>query len=311
MAFSRNMRVIQRVALCLTFLLHCSVSFAQAQSSAGGRAGERPCSLLQGTASQRKAPTPADLLRAYNAQVHLFRSIHMVGTMRGSSTVGSAGKVKQRELAAIIDLMQPDMLRINGIVPYAGNRIVDLTSDGKDFGLLVPGEGDKKRFFFGPVDAPARAENPWENMRPGPFLLALRWEEGAIQTQARQQPGELKPAVATLDIDIPGHRRAMPSSVRAWFDLDQGVVNRLTVYDASDAPIFETYYSDWRTRTAPSGDGSDECYPRQIQIVDKRLRFEVEIHINEVTLNMDMPRSIFRLMQPRGVPMTRLDGPDH
>jgi hypothetical protein len=280
-------------------------SLAQTQPAVRSRTGNQPCSLLGGTPSQIKASAPADLQRAYNAQAHMFRSIHLVGTMHSSSTQDGSNGGKRRELGAIIDLQQPDMIRINGVVPYAGSRVVELTSDGRNFGLLVP-SGDTKLYYFGPVDAPARSQNPWENLRPGPFLLALRWEEGTMQTLPQQ--AETDPASATLVIDVPGHANAGPHQVRAQFDLSKGVVDLLTVYDGAGSPLFQTHYSDWRTTANSSSSVPDDCYPRQILMVDNRHGYEVNIHINDVTLNMETPRSLFRPSPPRGVPIKRLDG---
>lgn len=296
----------RRVALHTVLALGGSIALAQTPSIAGSPSAERPCSLLSGTPGQLQASTPADLLQAYNAQAHLFRSIHLIGTMRGSTIGDDPATGRHRELAVILDLLQPDMLRINGVVPYAGSRVFELTSDGKDFGLLAPG-AHGKLYFFGPVDAPARSQNAWENLRPGPFLPALRWEAGTLRAQPQQ--AENDPAAATLLIDVPGRGIAPPHTVRVRFNRSNGVVDLLTVYDAAGSPIFESHYSAWRTTAKPSSTAPDACYPRQILLLDHRRRFQVEIHINDLELNLDTPRSLFRPSPPRGVPVKRLDGP--
>ena len=64
----------------------------------------------------------------------------------------------KNEFGAIVDLMQPNLIHITGVVPYEGNRVVDLTSDGHQFGLLIPEDG-KKVFLTGPIDASPQSKN--------------------------------------------------------------------------------------------------------------------------------------------------------
>jgi len=270
----------------------------QISSVAADRSGTRPCSLLDPSA---KAVSAADLFRAYDSQVHLVRSLHILGSMSGAIS-GVAGK--PLELAAIIDLVQPDMIRITGIVQYQGSRAVELTSDGHQFGLLVP-EGGGKVFLAGPIDAPPNSTNPRENLRPRPFIEALRWEEG--------KPGAMKadPKMAAgsrvLTIDVASSEITPSRKVDVAFDLVRGVVDSLTAYDSAGKRIFQARYSDWRTGMDPSSGVPVECYARHIVLDELEQNYQVDLRITDLVLNAAIPKNYFRPSRPRGIPFKRLD----
>ena len=191
-----------------------------------------------------------DLFQAYSTQVRLVRSLHMIASMKGTAgdeyEIGSA----PLELAAIIDLVQPNLIHITGIVPYEGSRVVELTSDGHQFGLLVP-EGDEKVFLTGPIDAPPQSENARENLRPRPFIEALHWEEGTMRAATGTEPTSA-PDTRTLTVDVAATENTPTRKVDVVFDLTKGVVKTLTAYDNTGAPIFVASYEDWKTETDPS-----------------------------------------------------------
>jgi hypothetical protein len=282
----------------------CSTSvclFGQAASGAVDRSGTRPCSLFHPSSDTAEAVTAADLFRAYDSQVRLVRTLHMVGSLSGTAYGVARDPLT---LAAIIDLVQPDLIRIRGIVQYGGSRAVELTSDGHQFGLLIP-EGNGKVFLAGPIDAPPNSTNPKENLRPRPFIEALRWEEGTPRAETSADPAASGNRVLTIDV---APTEITPSrKVDVVFDLASGVVSSLTAYDSSGARIFEARYSDWRTATDPSSGVPIECFARHIVLDDLQQDYQVDLRISDLTLNATIPKSYFRPAPPRGVPIKHLD----
>jgi hypothetical protein len=207
------------------------------------------------------------------------------------------------ELAALVDLEEPNLIRIMGVVPYQGSRAVELTSNGQQFGLLIP-EGDEKVFLTGPIDAPPQSDNVRENLRPRPFIEALRWDDGTPRAVAATGPANA-PGARTLTIDVAATENTPTRKVDVVFDLTRGVVDTLTAYNNMGVPIFKIHYEDWRTETYPS-DGT-ECFARHIVLVELQQDYQVDIRISHLILNPPMPKSYFRLSPPHGVPIKHLD----
>jgi len=289
-------------------MVFCSASMCalgQTPSRPADHSGTRPCTLLNPSSDPAQAFTNADLFRAYDTQVHLVRSLHIIGTMRGIGGPAHKTPAKPVELGAIVDLVKPNLLHITGVAPYQGSREVELASDGEQFGLLVPEDG-KKVFLTGPVDAPARSAREQENLRPRPFIEAMRWEAGTPRAEAASESLQ-DSHTRTLTVDVAPTEDTPTRRVDVAFDLASRVVDSLTAYDSSGALLLKTLYSDWRTATDPSSGLPAECYPRHIVLVEVQQNYQVDIRVNDLTLNAAIPRSYFRVVLPRGIPIEHVD----
>jgi outer membrane lipoprotein-sorting protein len=295
---------MKRGALPL-LLLWSACLFGQASSAAGNRAGVWPCSLLNRSPNTRQAVSAEDLFQAYSTQAHLIRSLHMIGSMKGTAGTEYGTGSEPLELAVIVDLVQPNLIRITGVVPYQGSRVVELTSDGHQFGLLIP-EGGKKVFLTGPIDAPPQSKNVRENLRPRPFIEALRWEEGTMRATTGTGPANASDT-RTLTVDVVPTENTPTRKVDVVFDLTKGVVNTLTAYDNTGAPTFRASYGDWKTETDPSSGVAAECFARHIVLVELQQDYQVDIRISDLNLNPPIPKSYFRPSPPHGVPIKHLD----
>jgi hypothetical protein len=276
----------------------------QSPEAAPNHAETRACSLLDRNRSDPKHLSTADLFRAYSTQVHLIRSIHLIGHLSGKAAVEFHARDKPLELAAIIDLVQPDLIRVTGIVPFQGNRAVELTSDGHKFGLLIP-ESGKMVFLTGPIDAPARSSISRENLRPRPFIEALRWEEGAPSATAERDRSN-DSLTRTLTIDVAQTEDTPSRTVDIQFDVVKGVVDLVRAYDSKGSAIFEAHYSDWRTQTREDSGVPVECFARRIILVELQQGYRIDLRIDDLTLNPAIPKSKFRPVPPRGIPIKQL-----
>ena len=285
-------------------LLWSGCLFAQAASVSGNYSGVRPCSLLNRSPNATHAIEADDLFQAYSTQVRLVRSLHMIGSMKGTAGIEYQTGSEPLALAAIVDLMQPNLIHVTGVVPYEGNRAVELTSDGHQFGLLIP-EGGKKVFLTGPIDAPPQSKNARENLRPRPFIEALRWEEGTLRAVTGRGPAKTSDT-RTLTVDVVPTENTPSRKVDVVFDLAKGVVNTLTAYDSTGVPIFEARYGDWKTETDPSSGEIQECFARHIVLVELQQDYQLDIRISNLILNSPIPKSYFHPSPPHGVPIKRL-----
>ncbi len=286
-------------------LLWTACLFGQASPAGGNRSGAWPCSLLNRSLNAKQAVDTDELFRAYSAQAHLVHSLHMIASMRGTAGTEYHTGGAPLTLAAIVDLVEPNLIRITGVVPYQGNRAVELTSDGRQFGLLIP-EGDKKVFLTGPIDAPSHADDARENLRPRPFIEVLRWDEGTLRAATGEEPAEAS-GTHTLTVDVASTENTPTRKIDVVFDLIKGVVRTLTAYDNTGAPTFEARYEDWRTATDPSSGVAVGCFARHIVLVELQQDYQVDLRITDLTLDPAIPKSYFHPSPPHGIPIKHLN----
>ena len=178
-----------------------------------------------------------------------------------------------------------------------------MTSDGREFSLLVP-EDEKKVFLTGPADAPAKSKVPRENLRPQPFLDALRWQEGRLRVGSERSGNA---GTRVMEIELPPSRSGARTA-KVEFDLLSGVVNSLAAYGEAGQLIYEAQYRQWEEMKTASEKGAGGCFPRGIHLVRPDDDYELNLRITQVSLNPDVPLSTFRPSPPRGIPVVRLDG---
>jgi outer membrane lipoprotein-sorting protein len=262
------------------------------------------CFLFNPLPKQINTDDNAVLLAAYNSQVHLIRSLHVVALVRGKSGKEYGIGDQSRELPAIIDFLKPNLLRMTGALSPTSSRGFEMTSDGNEFRLLVPEEG-KKTFLTGPVDAPARSQHPRENLRPQPLFDALSWGEATLRAAVRTGPGN-GTATQTLEVDLPPGRSG-PITGKIEFDVRSGVVDSLSTYDSSGRLVSELTYRDWRMMSVYPDGTPTGCFPRRIHLVRRDGDYEIDLHITEIALNPQIPMSKFRSSPPRGIPIVHVD----
>jgi hypothetical protein len=159
-----GVRTIRQRMIGLAFLsiLSCCAGYsllaAQASNtSATAGSTQLSCSLFDRQPSRPGTVDPAVLIAAYNSQVHLIRSLYILALVRGKSGREYGIGDKPRELPLIIDFLKPNLLRMTGALSPMGSHGFEMTSDGKEFRLLIPEEG-KQTYLVGPVDAPAHSQ---------------------------------------------------------------------------------------------------------------------------------------------------------
>jgi outer membrane lipoprotein-sorting protein len=280
---------------------HASLG-AQATNTASPE--QSSCSLLTPQPKPISAVNDAVLLDVYNTQVSLIRSLHATALLRG--LVGGEYRVgeRPREFPAIIDFARPNLIRMTGVLPFAGSRGFEMASDGQMFRLLVPEDG-KKTFLVGRVDAPAHSQKPRENLRPQPLIDALTWEKGTPLASAKAKLSTADDT-QTLQVDLPPSRSG-PSRAAIEFDLRSGVVKSLSTYDSSGHLLSEIGYQDWKKMSTYPEGAPVGCFPRHIHLVQLARDFEIDIRITDIALNPEIPKYTFRPSPPKGIPIVTLD----
>jgi hypothetical protein len=264
----------------------------------------RFCSLLDPQSTQANHVDDAALLSAYNRQAHLIRSLSLIAIVRGNAGKEFGVGVQPREIPAVIDFVQPDLVHVTGVVPFLGSRGFEMASDGRQLRLLVPRNG-KKVFLVGPVDAPVESQNARDNLRPEPLINALRWQEGRLIAGARLQ-GVHDANLRELKVDLPSSKTP-GRTAKIEFDLLHGQVDSVETYDAAGQLVSKTNYSDWQEAANSASGPSQGCLPHRIEFLQPQQDYAVSLRVSHIALNPEIPRANFHPTPPRGIPVVRLD----
>ncbi len=246
--------------------------------------------------------TAEDLLNAYNSQGELVRSLQGSAVVRaqGGSELNAKAR-DSRPTPVLLSFQAPASLRMTGVIPFSARRTFDLSSDGKEFRLLVP-DGNLMRFFVGPVDAPATSSNPRENLRPQPIVDALHWFHAKLaDTAAARNLKSANDRTIELELSTP-----TPVAAQAEFDLRNGTVSRFTILDGSKKMVIDIHYSDWQRLPVTEKADAPICFPKRIRVSQPQQNLLLEMKMVSFQMNLAIPGSQLQLLPPRGISVTRL-----
>lgn len=251
-----------------------------------------------------------ELLAAYNSQAALIHSLEASMIVRAQSGLELSTRVQDSEpSAATLNFVAPASLRVMGIVPFSGRRTFDLSSDGREFRLLVP-DGKLMRLFVGPVDAPATSTNPRENLRPQPIIDALHWLQA--QLEYATGPSAMKGSNArTIDVTWMAAATGTRENAQVEFDLGSGTVSRLVILDAAGKAATEVDYSDWQPVPASKAGQPSICIAKRMLVVEPQQNLRLEMKMLGARVNLPITPQQLRLVPPRGIAVTRLPAVAH
>lgn len=119
--------------------------------------------------------TPDILVKLLNDRWDGLKTLYAKVDIKASTTKTKQGVETDTDYPSfpgIIMMRKPEMLRVYGRVPYIGQPMFSMASDGKTFTLLVNAKNPPVA-YTGPNELTHRSTNTVENMRPGFFLDAL------------------------------------------------------------------------------------------------------------------------------------------
>ncbi|UWZ84288.1 LolA-like protein [Occallatibacter riparius] len=116
--------------------------------------------------------TPDELVKRLNDRWSALQTLNATVEMKATVTHQQKGESSEYpSIRGIILLKKPSMLRVYGRVPVVGTRLLDMSSDGKDFTLWIP---SKNEAIEGPAtESQTKSTNQFENLRPGFFFDSL------------------------------------------------------------------------------------------------------------------------------------------
>ena len=254
-----------------------------------------------------KSATADDLLAVYNARASLIQTLEVSAMLRVKAGAEYGPQARApRPFPAMIDVSAPASLRLIGVVPFSGRRTFDISSDGRELRLLVP-DRDRMRLMAGPVDAPPTSSNPRENIRPQPLIDALRWPPGMLPHAPKSVRAGGK-GVRIMALDLAPEERGSARTAQVEFDVNRGVVPRVTIEVTSQRSPTEIDFSDWQEWANSNGSAST-CFPKRILVSQPQQHLELEMKVISVQVNPQIPASKFQMTAPAGIPVTRMSAP--
>ena len=249
--------------------------------------------------------TPAQLLEDYHRLARGVRSLNAAIVM--IPTVGSAfsGAIEEyREVRGFLLAQKPAQIRLIGQAPVVAKNIFDMVSDGSSFRIFIP---SKNRFVTGPAEFERRAEKPIENLRPQHLLDAIFWPElGAGEPVLFEEFDEPSAAGGAgrryyvLTVVRPAAGGGLAIARKIWFDRADLHVARAQIFGASGRITADIRYAEWE----PLG---EVLYPRQIRLARPQDDYQLEVHILKLALNEEIAAERFRLEQPAGTELVRVE----
>lgn len=246
--------------------------------------------------------TREDLLARYDRLARGVRSLNAAIELRPTTGSAYTGVIEEyREVSGFLLAARPASVRMIGQAPVVAKNIFDMTSDGRSFRIYIPSRG---KFIIGPAASERRSEKPIENLRPQHLLDAIFWPE--------MEPGA---TVLFEEFDQPPYRYyvltvlgraagdAPPEIARKmWFDRADLSLARLQIFAAGGRRSADIRYRDWQ----PAGDVAGG-YPRGITLERPMDDYRLELRITRLTLNEEVAAERFRLEQPPGTELVRVE----
>ena len=245
--------------------------------------------------------TPEQLVARLNTRWKALNSLVATVTIQASVMKTQQGVAKDyTTFPGIILMSKPEQLRVYGRVPVIGTRMFDMASDGKNFTLYVP---SRDLAYEGPNALTKKSTNTVENMRPGFFLDAMTVRglstEDFFQVTAETHTAEdaskkhllLVPEyILSVSRRRPESQQLLPLRV-VHFHRDDLLPYEQDLYDDQGNLETEVSYG----RYAMYGDNQ---YPSTVTIKRPLEEFQVILHVEKVTENMNLTADQFQIKLP-------------
>ena len=192
--------------------------------------------------------------------------------------------------------VSPNHIRMIGQAPVVSSKVFDMVSDGEMFRIFIP---PKHKFIVGPANFAHASKKPLENLRPQHILDAVLWppldkSEVLFTEEDEGTAGRFYALTAE-------HLGSSPEATRrVWFDRSDLSLARVDTFDPGGRLVSITRYSKWEPAAGVS-------YPREISMERPSDGYRLEIHIVSVMLNSEIGLDRFKLEQPPGTDLVRID----
>lgn len=245
--------------------------------------------------------TREELLARYDRLARGVRSLNAAIDLRPTTGSAYTGVIEEyREVGGFLLAARPASVRMIGQAPVVGKNIFDMTSDGQTFRIFLPSRG---KFIVGPAELERRSEKPIENLRPQHLLDAVFWPPLAADDVVLFEEFDQPPLrFYVLTVLRPASNGAPPEIARKlWFDRADLELARLQIFAPGGRRAADIRYRDWQ----PTGDAAR--FPRSIVLERPMDDYRLELRIARLAVNEEVAADRFRLEQPPGTELVRVE----
>lgn len=262
--------------------------------------------------------TKEELLEKYNNIAQNIRSLNMTVQLKPTAGSKYSGVIDEyHEVKAFLLAARPEKIRVIGQAPVIGTTVFDMASDGTTFHVSIP---SKNKFLVGPVAVERSSNKPIENLRPQHLVDALLWnairkQETVLFEESNDEIGRYY----VLTVLRGGYQTEILRKI--WFDRTNLQVSRLQNFGPKGVLLSDVHVLDWQpldsapptdtspattSNTAPAAANGVTSFPRAIRIERPHDDYRLDLIIQKVSINEEIPAARFRLEQPAGAELIRV-----
>jgi outer membrane lipoprotein-sorting protein len=258
--------------------------------------------------------TPAQLVQQINDRWNALQTLNASVEMKAKVTKSQQGESSEYpEIRGIILLKKPELLRVYGRVPVVGTRLLDMTSNGKDFTLWIP---SKSEAIEGPAkESHEKSQNQLENLRPGFFFdsMVVRGLAQGDEYYLTADTDTVEDASKKHLLLVPEyllnivHRKDDGQELRpvrvVHFHRDDLLPYQQDLYDDEGVLRTQVFYGRY-------ADFGDNHYPSTITIKRPVEELQLTLTVEKVSENLDLKDESFNFEKeiPADTKIRKLDG---
>ena len=260
-----------------------------------------------------KDATREELLEAYNLTARGTKTLNATVELKPTAGSKYSGVIDEyHEVKAFLLAARSAEIRVIGQAPVIGTTVFDMASDGDTFRVSIP---SKKKFLVGPVAVERASSKPIENLRPQHLLDALLWPEiRKEESVTLREFNDENARYYILTVLRGGYQVEVLREI--WFDRSDLQVARLLTFGPKGLLLSDVRLSDWQPPDAAAGQSASATpsngaasFPRAIRIERPHDDYKLDLQVTKVSVNEEIPAERFKLEQPAGTELVRVDEP--
>lgn len=284
------------------------IAFLPVIAGCGFRASH-PVKMRTSTATLKDA-TLEQLVESINTNAEKLKTLKATVDIDSSVLEEKKNRVKDNpQVAGLILVRKPEMLRMRIYVPVLHNVMADMVSNGKNFELASP---IKSKFYVGSNQQPVKpSPQPLENLRPqhiSDALLLKPVEPGkeiavlentteiVKDPKTHKDVEQLAYTVLVIDKDSTGHYL----SRRVVFSRTDLLPHEQSIYDRQGRLVTFVRYENFT-------DSSGISFPAIVSIQRPIEGYGITISMVKLDVNVPLTDEQFVLTQPPGSQLIDLD----
>src|SRR6266852_1111960 len=300
---------MRRVKTCLVLATLAAISCG----CGGGNGVKAHIKLAPEQRPVARDATREELLEAYNRIARGTRTLNATVELKPTAGSKYSGVIDEyHEVKAFVLAARPAEIRVIGQAPVIGTTVFDMASDGETFRVSIP---SKNKFLVGPVAVERTSSKPIENLRPQHLLDALLWPEiRKDEAVTLREFNDENARYYILTVLRGGYQVEVLREI--WFDRSDLQVARMQTFGPKGLLLSDVRLAEWQPPDSAAGQSAPvtpsigaASFPRAIRIERPHDDYKLDLRVTKVSMNEEIPAERFKLEQPVGTELVRVDEP--